>query len=162
MGYGKEKGEQMGGVQKGQREEKGRTRANPELDTQECWERGLLHWVEWAHYINQRLGVKGDARRGCRVLTLVPSTCPCCSLVSPGASCLTPQGRWSPASLWNPLLSIKGPEERFPRLGHGPIRASLNYEWPLNYSRHSPNVANSPALPVLIHKERNSELDTLS
>lgn len=46
MGYGKEKGEQVGGVQKGQREEKGRTRANPELDTQECWERGLLHWVE--------------------------------------------------------------------------------------------------------------------
>ena len=46
MGHGKEKGEQVGGVQKGQREEKGRTRANPELDTQECWERGLLHWVE--------------------------------------------------------------------------------------------------------------------
>lgn len=46
MSHGKEKGEQVGGVQKGQREEKGRTRANPELDTQECWERGLLHWIE--------------------------------------------------------------------------------------------------------------------
>ena len=86
MGHGKEKGEQVGGVQKGQREEKGRTRANPELDTQECWERGLLQWVEWAHDINQRLGVQGDVRRGCWVLTLVPSTCPCCSLVPPGAS----------------------------------------------------------------------------
>lgn len=64
MGHGKEKGEQVGGVQKGQREEKGRTGANPELDTQECCERGLLHWFEWAHYVNQRLGVQDDAHRG--------------------------------------------------------------------------------------------------
>lgn len=78
----------------------------------------------------------------CWVLTLVPSTCPCCPLVPPGACSLKPRGRRS--SLWSPGLLPRALWRDFPGwevglLGpHSTVNAPLiirdtHLRWPAFY-----------------------------
>lgn len=123
------------------------------MDTQECGERRFLHWVWWAHSVNQWTGGQGEAPRQCWMQ--VALRLPLLPLGASRASSLKPRGRQSPASLWNPGAPIKGPVERLLGLGEGPIRASLNWEYSVNYSRCSPKMARFPSFSCT-HPQREN------
>lgn len=132
LGHGKEKWEQVGGVQEGQREEKARTRTNPGLDTQECWERGLLHWGRVSTLHKPKTGRAGWCQQ--RLLSADPCTLHLPLLPLGASRGIQPEASREEVISLEPWPPAKGPVERFHSTVNAPlIIRGTHLRWPAFY-----------------------------